>query len=101
MRKIYIVTEEWCNRGDPGSQLSNVFSSLEKAKNVYKNTLNAEDTQELINDILGRNLPNNTDCIEATVDSFECWIENDWCANHYTIEIKTLYLDDSFHINET
>lgn len=100
MRKVYIVAEDWCDRSNPGSQLSNVFSSLEKAKSVYKNILNAEDTQELINNILGRNLPNNTDCMEETEDSFECWEEGDWYSNHYIIEIKTLYLDESFDIDK-
>ena len=100
MRKVYIISEDWCDRGDCGSQVSKVFSSLEKANDCYKNILNAKDTQELINDILGRNLPNNTDCMEETEDSFECWVEGDWYENHYTIEIQTLYLDDSFNINE-
>ncbi len=100
MRKIYVISEDWCDRGDPGSQTSNVFSSLEKANDYYKSILNAEDTQELINDILGQNLPNNTDCMEETENSFECWTEGNWCENHYTMEIKTLYLDDSFDIND-
>lgn len=103
LKIAYFVKEDWCNRGEPGEALSPVFSSIDKANSEYQKILNSDDTKELINEILSRNvtLSFKEECIDTSENSYECWVDNDWYDNHYRISIEALILDDSFDISET
>lgn len=99
---VYFIKEDWCNRGEPGEAFSPVFSSIDKTDSEYQKILNSDDTKELINEILSRNITQSDkeECVDISENSYECWVDGDWYDNHYRIAIETLVLDDSFDINE-
>lgn len=101
LKIVYFIKEDWCNRGEPGEAFSPVFSSIDKAKSEYQKILNSDDTKELIDGILSRNISHEEECVEISENSYECWEDSAWNDNHYYIRIDTLFLDDSFDINET
>lgn len=100
MRKVYVVIEDWADNGISDSLSSNIFSSFEKAMAYYKSKLYAKDTKELTDSIISNN-DVLAECMDCSENSFECWEDGAWSDNHYSIRINTLFLDDSFDINET
>lgn len=81
----HLVQEEWVINGDCGSSLK-VFLDFHSAQHYFFELLYRELIEGCVKD--WRYNPRYREQVE--LDSFECWIEDDYCENHYKITLQCI-----------
>lgn len=80
---IYSVQEEWADRGECGSDISQAYTSRESALMFMQNQLREEMEDGLVADMRG----DKKFVEESYDDSYECFIDGDYYENHYRIYV--------------
>ena len=86
-KTIWMVSENWTVDEEAGHSVR-VFASKEGALNCLRAQIE-EDANEGCIDLwqFDKNYK-----FERTDTSFECWLDGDWCCNHYTVCAKEIEL---------
>ncbi len=79
----HIVQEEWAIDGDCDSSLK-VFLDFHSAQHYFFELLHRELREGCVKD--WRYNPRYQEQVD--LESFECWIEDDYCENHYKITLQ-------------
>ena len=82
---IYSVQEEWADRGEYGSSVSQAYTSEESALQFLIKQLREEMEEGLVSCMRG----DKTFVEESYDDSYECFIDEDYYENHYRIYITS------------
>lgn len=82
---IYSVHEEWADRGECGSSISQAYTSEESALQFLMTQLREEMEDGLVSDMRG----DKKFAEESFDDSYECFIDGDYYENHYRIYITS------------
>ena len=82
---IYSVQEEWADRGEYGSCISQAYTSEESALQFMLKQLREEMEDGLVSDMRS----DKKFVEESYDDSYECFIDGDYYENHYRIFITS------------
>jgi len=82
---IYSVQEEWADRGEYGSCISQAYTSEESALQFMMKQLREEMEDGLVSDMRS----DKKFVEESYDDSYECFIDGDYYENHYRIFITS------------
>lgn len=81
---IYVLTEDWAVDGNQGSNTT-VYTDFEDAKRVMLQRLYAESEDGC----LDRWLNKENAVVESSESSYECYLDGEYCYNHYSLKIES------------
>ena len=81
---IYVLTEDWAVDDEQGSS-TEVFTDFVDAKRILVEKL----TEEWENGCIPRWEDNDQFVVDSSESSYECYLEGEYCSNHYCLRIET------------
>ncbi len=83
---VFILAEDWAVEGEHGSS-SEVYTDFDDAKRLLVQKLE----EELENGCIPRWAGYGNFVVHSTADSYECYIDGEYCENHYSLSIIAHY----------
>ena len=81
---IYVLTEDWAVDENQGNN-SAVYTDFDDAKRVMLQRLYAE----VENGCIARWMSSDDAVVESSESSYECYLDGEYCCNHYSLKIET------------
>ncbi len=90
---VYVVIDDWCVDVEAGHDEYS-YTSLEDARRRFHKLLASEQAEGC----LAHWKDNDDYVVDAGDDYYECWLDGEYCENHYklSIEKKTVTADKGF-----
>lgn len=80
---IYIVREDWAFNGDYGEDF-HLATDPDMARHLFTSLITEERENGYVKEWIDRRDME----LECKVDSYECWLDDSYCENHYKVYIE-------------
>ena len=89
---IYVLIEDWAVDGEQGNNTA-IYTDFEDAKRVFVERLFAE----VEGGCIARWIDRDNAAVDSSEFSYECYLDGEYCSNHYSLRIETQKLWMSEH----